>query len=654
MRFVPLALCSLLLAFVPISNTSAADSPNIVLIMTDDQGYGDLGFHGNDKIDTPVLDRLASQSVRFDRFFVCPYCTPTRAALMTGRYPLRTGAAAVTRGLETVRSREVTIAEVLRSAGYATGCFGKWHIGEHYPSHPNGQGFDEFFGMPQGHWDNYFDPRLEHNGRMVQTRGFITDVITEYALRFIQQHHDSPFFCYVPYNAPHTPHQVPDRYFDKYIARGLDTRAAAIYGMVENIDENVGRLLAKLDELDLAERTVVFFLSDNGAEGPEGSRYNAGMRGMKGTVHEGGMRVPLFVRWPGKFEPGLVVKPIAAHVDLLPTIAELCGVNEPETLPLDGRSFVPLLTGQVDQWPDRMIFARTAGWRSVLSYNEPVVRDLHTLGKTVRTQRWRAVDTGEGWQLYDMANDPAQQRDVAGDHRDELARLAAAYDRWFADVTQTPIIRPPIPVGYNQRPTVELPAPEAYFTGAIQWYNRFGFAHDWLTGWIDPKDKVWWEIDVVAPGRYEVSIQYTCPVDAVGTKLRVETGGTSLEGEITRAYSPEPRLRPTRHPKKRFIQTFATQRLGEIQLDQGPQQITIRAQTKPADQVCDVKCLLLRRIEEENTCITQRICGTWVLQQVSSNGFAESARHQKGYLTRPAAGGNTDGSVGRTGHATEL
>ena len=176
--------------------------PNILLVMTDDQGYGDLGFHGNDKIDTPVLDRLAVQSVRFDRFFVSPYCTPTRAALMTGRYPLRTGAAAVTRGLETVRSEEVTVAEVLRSAGYATGCFGKWHIGEHYPSHPNGQGFDEFFGMPQGHWDNYFDPMLEHNGRMVQTHGFITDVLTDHALQFIEQHRDRPFFCYVPYNAP--------------------------------------------------------------------------------------------------------------------------------------------------------------------------------------------------------------------------------------------------------------------------------------------------------------------------------------------------------------------------------------------------------------------------------------------------------------------
>jgi len=575
----------------------ATERPNVLLIMTDDQGYGDLHFHGNDKIDTPVLDRLAVESVRFDRFFVCPYCSPTRAALLTGRYPLRTGVAAVTRGLETVRSEEVTIAEVLQTAGYATGCFGKWHIGEHYPSHPNGQGFREFFGFAQGHWDNYFDPKLEHNGRVVRTRGYITDVITDYALRFMERHRNKPFFCYVPYNAPHTPHQVPDRYFDKYMARGLGTREAAIYGMVENIDENVGRLLDKLDELGLAERTIVLFLSDNGPEGPPGSRYNAGMRGMKGTVHEGGMRVPLFVRWPGRFEANRVVKPIAAHVDLLPTIAELCGVANPKTLPLDGRSLVPLLTGRARRWPDRMIFARTSGWRSVLEYDERVVQDLHTLGKTVRTQRWRAVDEGAGWQLYDMLNDPSQQRDVADDHPEVLGRLRTAYDRWFADVTKTPIVRPAIPVGYRERPLVELPAPEAYFSGGIHWYNRFGFAHDWLTGWADLEDAIWWDVDVVTAGEYEVALRYTCPPDSVGTTLRVEAGRGAVEGHILEAHPPKPRLRPTRHPKKRFVQSFATQRLGRIHLSAGQCQVTLRALNRPGDQICEVKSITLRLLQ---------------------------------------------------------
>ena len=356
---------------------AAADrKPNVLLIMTDDQGYGDLRLHGNAKIDTPVLDRLAGESTRFDRFFVCPLCTPTRASLLSGRYYLRTGVASVTRGLETMRSEEVTIAEVLKGGGYATGCFGKWHLGEHYPNHPNGQGFDEFFGMPTGHWDNYFDPRLEHNGRMVATRGYITDVLTDAGVRFIEQQRDRPFFCYVPYNAPHTPLQVPDALFDKYKARGLDDRAAAIYGMVENIDGNVGRLLRKLDALKLAGNTIVIFLSDNGPEGPEGSRYNAGMRGMKGRVHEGGVRVPLFVRWPGRIPRGKVVKQIAAHVDLLPTIAELCGVPLPRTQPLDGRSLAGLLMAKGQDWPDRMIFTRMPNWKRLVSYTPVCTRTL--------------------------------------------------------------------------------------------------------------------------------------------------------------------------------------------------------------------------------------------------------------------------------------
>lgn len=570
--------------------------PNVVLIMTDDQGYGDLRCHGNPKIDTPVLDRLASQSVRFDRFFVEPLCTPTRASLMTGRYSLRTGAVSVTRGLETVRSEEVTIAEVLKAAGYATGCFGKWHIGQHYPSHPNGQGFDEFFGFPHGHWDNYFDPKLEHNGRMVQTRGFITDVITNHALAFIEKHRGEPFFCYVPYNAPHTPYQVPDRYFDKYVARGLDAHDASVYGLVENVDQNVGRLLAKLDALGLAERTVVIFLSDNGPEGREASRYNAGMRGMKGTVHEGGTRVPMFVRWPGRFQPRAVDK-IAAHVDVLPTIAELCGASDPKTLPLDGRSLVPLLNGAPGDWPDRMIFVHTPGWRWMVGCRDAVIRDLPRYAGAVRTQRWWAVNEGKRWQLFDIPRDPSEKTDVAAANPQVVERLSSAYAKWFADVTRRPLVRPPIPVGYAQRPAVELPAPEAYFTGAITWYNRWGFAHDWLTKWTDAKDTIWWEIDVVAPGRYEVTLSYACPAGSVGTKLRVASRGSSVDAAILRAHDPEPRQRPTRHPKKRFVQTFASQRLGEIHLEKGRQRITIRALSEPGDRVCDVESLWLRRLD---------------------------------------------------------
>lgn len=328
--------------------------PNVVLIMTDDQGWGDISSHGNNLIETPVVDRLATEGARFERFFVSSVCAPTRASLLTGRYYLRSGTYGVTRGRETMRSEEVTIAEVLKQSGYVTGCFGKWHNGAHYPYHPNGQGFDEFVGFCAGHWNNYFDTHLERNGESVKTRGYITDVLTDAAIRFIEKNRRWPFFCYVPYNAPHTPWQVPDKYFDKYKARGLDAEIACAYGMCENIDDNIGQILKRLDDLRLSESTIVIFLTDNG---PNTDRYNGGMKGRKASVHEGGVRVPLFIRWPGHIDAGRRVTQIAAHIDLLPTIVDLCGAAMMKTLPLDGISLMPLLRGDTAGWPDRVIYS---------------------------------------------------------------------------------------------------------------------------------------------------------------------------------------------------------------------------------------------------------------------------------------------------------
>ncbi|HLL95021.1 MAG TPA: sulfatase-like hydrolase/transferase, partial [Spirosoma sp.] len=217
------------------------DRPNVLFILTDDQGWGDLGLHGNPHVETPHLDQLARDGAQFERFFVSPLCAPTRASLLTGRYHLRTGTVSVTGGWERMNADEQTLAEIFKQNGYATGCFGKWHNGEHYPEDPIGQGFDEFLGFCAGHWNNYFDTELQHNDEMVPTRGFITDVLTDAAIGFIENNKEKPFFCYLPYNAPHSPFQVPDRYFDKCKARGLDDQNACVYGMVENLDDNIGR-----------------------------------------------------------------------------------------------------------------------------------------------------------------------------------------------------------------------------------------------------------------------------------------------------------------------------------------------------------------------------------------------------------------------------
>jgi len=581
---------------------AAGEKPNVLLILTDDQGYGDLALHGNDKIDTPVLDRLAKQSTRFERFMVCPLCSMTRATLLTGRYNLRTGCASVTRGVESVRPEEVMIPEVLQSAGYVSGCFGKWHIGENYPSHPRGQGFDDFFGMPQGHWDNYFDPVLEKNGKMVATKGFITDVLTDAAMQFISENQKRPFFCYLPYNAPHTPMQIANRYYDKYKARGLDNKPAAIYGLVQNIDENVGRLLKHLDQLGIADNTIVIFLSDNGAEGPQGSRFNAGMRGMKGTVHEGGVRVPMFVRWPGKIEADKVLSQLAGHIDLLPTIAQLCKIDlqKVKTKPLDGRSLVPLLLGHEEQWPqDRMIFTRNPGWKSLVGASgKPIVENIkQPFPGSVRNEHWRCVNEGEGWELFDMRSDPGESKNVASQHPQVVARLSKAYMKWFKDVTTVPITRPVIQVGYSEWLEVKLTVPEAYFTGKIRWYNRWGFAHDWLTDWTETDESIWWETEVVKAGRFEVSLKYACYEDAVGTKLRVTVAGDSVEAVIKKSHEPKPTQRPSRISKKRFVQTFATVKLGEITLKPGRTRVTIQAVQKTGKGICDVHSLILKRIE---------------------------------------------------------
>ncbi len=601
-NFTRLAIGLLLCHCFASNEANAKERPNVLLIVTDDQGYGDLRFHGNDLIDTPVLDQLAKESTRFEHFMVSPLCSMTRASLMTGRYNLRTGCGSVTRGMETVRPEEVMIPEVLKQAGYATGMFGKWHIGEYFPSHPRGQGFDEFLGMPQGHWDNYFDPKLEHNGKMVQTKGYISDVLAEAAMKFIEKNREQPFFCYLPFNAPHTPIQVADKYFDKYKARGIeDNKVAGIYGMVQNIDENLGRLFKLLDDLQIADDTIVIYMSDNGAEGAQDSRFNAGMRGMKGSVHEGGMRVPCFVRWPGKIAADRNVEQLTAHLDMLPTIVELCGLDlkKAKTKPLDGHSLAPLLLGQQADGPiERKVYSRAIRWWALKGVKEPVVASIDMpYPGAVRTQRWRAVNEGESWQLFDMQADPGQKKDVASLHPEVTGDLSKAYDDWFVDARKVPIVRPVIDVGHVQWPETKLTVAEAFKSEDLRWYNKWGFAHDWITDWKKFGQKIWWQTRVVTDGRYRVSLRYACEQDMVGSQLKVSAGGVSITGEIKTAHTPNPVQRPTRIKKPRFVQTFVVEELGEIELKAGETKTMIELVKPTGESGIDLHSLILERMD---------------------------------------------------------
>jgi arylsulfatase A-like enzyme len=586
-RIIPIFLLLLIVWLVVLCPApKAARRPNVLLIITDDQGYGDLGLHGNEQVGTPNLDRLGRESIRFDRFFVSPLCAPTRASLLTGRYSLRTGAKGVAQGLETMRAEEVTIAEALGAAGYRTGLFGKWHNGEHYPYTPNGQGFQEAFGFNLGHWNNYFDTTLEHNGRKVKTKGFITDVLTDAALAFISQNNQQPFFCYLAYNAPHSPFQVPDKYFDYYKSKGLDDRLASIYGMVGNMDENIGRVLGRLDELKLRDDTIVIFMTDNG---PNGARFNGGMRGAKGSLHEGGSRVPFFLRWPARFKQGRLVKPIAAHIDVFPTLLELCGVPMPKTmqpLPIDGRSLVPLLEGREAGWPERILFTQ-----------HRLPKDINQPTGAARTEQYRLVNEGRGWELFDMLNDPAQKKNIAAERPEVAKRLTEAYQQWWREVLlQTGSARPPIPVGYPEEPLVELPAPQSEFTGGL----RFSGIHPnnaWLTGWTEVAATVEWELDVVRSGRYAVSLQYLCSKTDAGARVEISAAGSATAITV-RATTGGQIKSPDRVPRTEVYEMdWETLQAGILVLPQGRTKIRVRALSKPGDAVMELRSVALKRIK---------------------------------------------------------
>lgn len=339
----------------------AVSRPNVVLIMTDDQGWGDFGFHGNPRLKTPHLDRLAGQSVELTQFYVCPVCSPTRASLLTGRYNYRTGAIDTYLGRSTMVAEETTLAEMLLAAGYCTGIFGKWHLGDSYPSRAIDQGFGEALvhrgggvGQPSDPPGNtYFDPLLVHNGREVKTHGYCSDVYTDAAMRFIAERRSEPFFVYLAFNCPHTPLQVPEEYHRRYQGLSLPEDTAKLYGMVANIDDNIGRLMAKLEELKLAENTIVAFLTDNGPQVP---RYNGILKDTKGSVHDGGIHVACLVRWPGKLAAGRKIDAVAAQIDLTPTLLEVCGVPQPASVKFDGVSLLPLLRGQQASLAERLLF----------------------------------------------------------------------------------------------------------------------------------------------------------------------------------------------------------------------------------------------------------------------------------------------------------
>jgi arylsulfatase A-like enzyme len=594
----------LLLAVVLSLNLNAASQPNVVVFLADDSGWGDYSINGNTNLQTPNIDSLAKAGASFDRFFVCALCAPTRAEFLTGRYHSRGGVLGVSTGQERLNTDVKTVADHFLKAGYATGAFGKWHNGSQWPYHPNARGFQEYVGYTSGHWGEYFDPPLEHNGRMFRAKGFIVDVLVGKAVEFIETHQNKPFLCYIPLTTPHSPFSVPDAHWGKFkdapvAMRGVDGEqedlavTRTVLAMMDNIDLNVGRVLRRLDELKLSENTIVLYFSDNG---PNSTRWNAGMKGKKGVTDEGGVRSVCYVRWPGKIKPGSSITPIAGAIDLLPTLTALAGVKHADAKPLDGWDFSPLLLG--GEWK--------RGGRELMNYNGGRL--------SVRTQTHR-LDAAGG--LFDMVADPNQTKDIAKERPDLATKLAAVGSNWHQEVFGKPYVaapaaagkgkgkgkgRPaakpvddrPYPVGYTEFPVTLLPARDGEPHGGVQ--RSSGAPNcSYFVNWKTKDDFMTWDIDVHTAGEYEVSLDYACPESDAGSKVELSFRGEKTTGEVKPGWFPRLLDDQDRASRKgeSYMRDFRPLSLGTIRLAAGRGLLILRALEIPGQTVMELRRVTL-------------------------------------------------------------
>lgn len=417
--------------------------PNIILVMTDDQGMGDLSCMGNQLLKTPNIDQFYKQATRFTDFHVSPTCAPTRSAIMSGRSPFKVGVTHTILQRERMALDIFTMPQALKSAGYATGLFGKWHLGDEVEYLPQSRGFDEVLmhgagGIGQTRLGDFplnqenllFDNVLLHNDTVVQTKGFCTDVFFDAGLAWIKKQHDAetPYFAYISLNAPHGPFEnAPQSNLKRLLEAGCDKRSAIRLGMIENIDDNFGKLMKKLTQWNALENTLVIFMTDNGAVRVGRTKkipyFNAGLKSGKNSPNEGGTHVPLFAQWKGVLSQGVDIDALTAHIDLYQTISELAGAKLPENMQtLDGRSLLPLLENPQADWADRELFVHCGRWKDGQ-------RDDFKFRKcAVRTERWRLVNNNE---LYDISNDPGETNDVAEQHPEVVDQLRRSYDQWW-------------------------------------------------------------------------------------------------------------------------------------------------------------------------------------------------------------------------------
>lgn len=512
--------------------------PNIIIVITDDQGYGEVAAHGNDVIQTPNLDLLHSQSVRLTNFHVDPTCAPTRAALMTGHYSRRTGVWHTVAGRSLLRHDQVTIAQVFARAGYRTAMFGKWHLGDNYPSRPEDRGFQhtiyhggggigqgpDYFNNDYGQYtmdgsnntsqDSYFV-----NGVPQKFEGYCTDIFFNEAMEFIQENKDTNFLVYLSTNAPHAPLYVDDSYSTPYKgASSLSAKQAIFYGMITNIDYNMGLLMQQLNDLKLADSTILIFMTDNGSASPA---FNAGMRGKKGSEYDGGHRVPFFLRWPeGNLMEGLDITSLTAHIDVFPTLLTLAGIPKPDDLTFDGIDLSRWLRGMKLAWPERKLMVESQRIQTPKKFRRCAVM----------TERWRLVN---GSELFDMSKDLGQKTNVADANASIVADLKVVYDAWWNDVSSRDDEYVNIILGAVQENPTRLMSHD--------WHPDAGELSVWNQSMVKQgkKGTGWFAVDVAQAGKYQIDLR-RWPEEkpgplAFGTQARLTIG----DKEWTKAFDKD-------------------------------------------------------------------------------------------------------------------
>lgn len=561
--------------------TKIEKAPNVILIITDDQGWGDLSYHGNKNLNTPNLDGIAHEGLSVNNFYVQPVCSPTRAEILTGKYFSRLGVYDTSSGGERMDIGVPTLGDVFKSKGYTTAAFGKWHNGAQPPYHPNARGFDEFYGFCSGHWGNYYSPLIEHNGTFTSGEGFLVDDLFNHSINFIKEQANTPFFLYLPVNTPHSPMQVPEAFWSRFKNKPLISRSTnpeqededftrAALAMVENIDFNVGRLLSFLKKQELDENTIVVFMSDNG---PNGWRWNGGLKGRKGDTDEGGVKSPFFIKWPKKIKAGTQLTQIMGSIDVLPTLTGLAGISLPDSIVLDGLDLHRDMLNATDHFKNRALFN-------------------HWNGKTsVRTQNYRLDHQNR---LFDLRKDASQLHDISERKpalRDSLRKVKFQWEKLVRALPGTRDIRP-FTIGAVHPKFSHLPAQDGVLGGNLLRSNRWP-NDSYITNWKSVSDSIIWPVNVLASGDFEIFLHYTCQTSNLGTRLELSLGNQKIGRTINEAFeSPlDASLRDIYPRMESDVKAFKRIKFGELTLSKGIGTVYLTANQIPGQEAIDFRML---------------------------------------------------------------